>query len=110
MNNIRRTKTKIIYTETIMAALAVVIAVAATVAAPAVQQILPSAYAATATGGSAITEGACSTGSFADNFLASVTSACGPNSSGSAAGDVALCMGDEGSMTIGIKGTCSTSN
>lgn len=109
MKDIRRIKTKIISTEAIMAALAVV-AFAATIAAPAVQQILPSAYAATATGSSAITEGACSTGSFADNFLASVTSACGPNSSSSAAGDVALCMGDGGSISIGVKGTCSTSN
>ena len=73
---------------------AVIALVGATTAAatiiPAGQQIVPSAYAATATGGSAITEDACSTGSFADNFLASVSSSCGPNSSTSAGGDVAL--------------------
>jgi hypothetical protein len=55
------------------------------------QQIIPSAYAATATGGSAITEGACSTGSFADMLLASVASSCGPNFSDSAAGAMAFC-------------------
>jgi hypothetical protein len=94
-----------------VAALAVVVAVTAVIglAAPAAMQVIPSAYAATATGGSAITEGACSTGTFADNILASVASSCGPNLSKSAAGDVALCI-DDGSISIGIEGACSTSN
>jgi len=105
-----KTKTSI---KTVMAtALAVVVAVTAIaeIAAPAAVQVIPSAYAQTATGGSAITEGACSTGTFADNFLASAASSCGPNLSNSAAGDVAVCMGDAGSLSIGVKGTCSTSN
>jgi hypothetical protein len=102
-----KTKTSI---KTIMAAaLAVVVAVTA-IAELAAVQVIPSAYASTATGGSAITEGACSTGTFADNFLASVASSCGPNLSNSAAGDVAICVGDAGSASVGIKGTCSTSN
>ena len=98
--------------KTVMAALAVVVAVTAVIelAAPAAMQVIPGAYAATATGGSAITEGACSTGTFADNILASLASSCGPNLSNSAAGDVALCIGDDGSVLIGIEGACSTSN
>ena len=90
--------------------IAAVAANAAILVAPTVQQMLPSAYAATATGGSAITDGACSTGSFADDFLASVSSSCGPNSSGSAAGPVALCKGQDDSLSVAIDGTCSISN
>src|SRR5215211_1399220 len=108
MEDTIRTKRKLILTGTIMmAALAAAAAVTATVAAV---QIIPSAYAATATGGSAITEGACSTGTFADNLLGSAATSCGPNLSSSAGGDLALCTGFEGSISIGIKGTCSVTN
>jgi hypothetical protein len=69
MKSTLRIKEKVILTAILLAAaLAVVAATAITQAE--VQQIISSAYAATATGGSAITEGACSIGSFADNFLA----------------------------------------
>jgi hypothetical protein len=103
-----RTKTRnLIWTGTLVS----VIAFAAISLGPGLaQRMLPTAYAATATGGSAITEGACSTGSFADDSLASLSSSCGPNFSNSASGDVVLCMSDQGSISIGIKGTCSSSN
>jgi hypothetical protein len=108
MDNTIRTKSKLILTGIIMmVALAATAAVTATVA---VVQIIPSAYAATATGGSASTEGACSTGTFADNLLASTGTSCGPNLSGSAGGDIALCTDFEGSISFGFKGTCSLSN
>jgi hypothetical protein len=104
MKKTLRIKTKIILTGTIMAALVV----AAATVAPAIQQIIPSAYAATATGGSAITEGACSTGSVADNLTASIASSCGPDLSGSAAGNVAICEGRDGSAALAVgSGTCS---
>jgi hypothetical protein len=89
-----------------MATFAAALAVAILVA-PAVQQILPSAYAATATG-AAIPEGACSTGGFADDLLESVASSCGPNSSGSAAGKVAICTSEDGNIAMALDGgTCS---
>jgi hypothetical protein len=105
MKNTLRIKTKIIIlTGTIMAALVV----AAATVAPAIQQIIPSAYAQTAAGSSAITDGACSTGSFADNLTASVAASCGPNLSGSAAGGVAICRGEDGGAALAVGGgTCS---
>jgi hypothetical protein len=111
MENALRIKTRIIIKTIMMTALAVVVtAVIAIVELAPTVQIIPGAYAAIATGGSAITEGACSTGTFADDLLASLSSSCGPNSSSDAAGDVAFCTGDDLSISIGIKGTCSTSN
>jgi hypothetical protein len=109
MEDTLKIKTKIIIKTIMVAVLAVVAVTAIAELAPAVQ-VIPSAYAATATGGSAITEGACSTGTFADNLLASHSSSCGPNLSSGAAGDVAFCMRDDLSISIGIRGTCSTSN
>src|SRR5688500_8308618 len=108
MKNLLSQSKKIILTRTFM--VAAVAANAAILVAPTVQQMLPSAYAATASGSSAATEGACSSGSFADNFLASVSGSCGPNSSGSAAGPVALCKGDDSNISLAIQGTCSISN
>jgi hypothetical protein len=107
MENTIRIKRKLILTGTIM--MAALAAAAATATLTAIH-IIPSAYAATATGGSAITEGACSTGTFADNLLASAATSCSPNLSGSAGGDVALCTDYEGSISIGIKGTCTVTN
>lgn|SRR5215211_677332 len=109
MENTLTIKTKIIIKSIMAAALAIVAVTAIAELAPAVQ-VIPSSYAATATGGSAITDGACSTGTFADTLLASLSSSCGPNSSSGAAGDVAFCMRHDLSTSIGIKGTCSTSN
>lgn len=103
-------KTNTILTGTIMVVAALAVATAATLGPPTIQQIIPSAYAATSSSSGAITEGACSSGGFADDFLASTTNSCGPNSSGSAAGQVALCKGDKGGLTLAIQGTCSISN
>jgi hypothetical protein len=100
-------KTRTILTGTIIVA-ALTVAAATAITPAAVQQIIPSAYAATATGGSAITEGACSTGSVADNLTASIASSCGPDLSGSAAGNVAICEGRDGSAALAVgSGTCS---
>jgi hypothetical protein len=109
MKSILRIKAKkIILAEILIVATFAAVA-AALLVAPAVQQkILPSAYAQTAAGSSAITEGACSTGSFADDFLASIAASCGPNSSGSAAGGVAICTGEDGGAALAVGGgTCS---
>lgn len=89
-----------------LAAMAVALIAASGIAV----QVIPNAYAAAAAGSSAITEGACSTGSFAENLLASVAASCGPNFSGSAAGEVAICSGEDGTFAVGIQGTCSISN
>ncbi len=109
MKNRVKIKTRMIAKTVMVAALSVVAVAAITELVPAVH-VIPSAYAQTATGSSAITEGACSNGSFADNFLASSSSSCAPDFSGSSAGYVALCMGDDYSISLAIKGTCSTSN
>jgi hypothetical protein len=109
MKSILRIKAKkIILAEILIVATFAAVA-AALLVAPAVQQkILPSAYAATATGGSAITDGACSGGSFADDFLASSATSCGPNASGSAAGNVAICRGEDSGAALAVGGgTCS---
>jgi hypothetical protein len=90
--------------------MAAALAIAAVATILSAVQVIPSAYAVTATGGSAITEGACSTGSFANDLLASIASSCGQNASDTAAGDIAICKGDEGGISIAIKGSCSTSN
>ena len=107
-------KTKTSIKTVIVTALAAVVAVTAIaeLAAPGAVQVIPSAYAQAGTVGSTTTGDVCSSGSFADTLgqLASAASSCGPNLSNSAAGDVAICMGDAGSISIGIKGPCSTSN
>lgn len=66
------------------------------------------AFAASASGGSAITEGSCSTGVLA-SLSASLSTSCGPNFSGSAAGDLAFCRGLNGASSFAILGTCSAS-
>lgn len=109
-NILKATKTILAATFTVTMAVFAVAIAAAILGAPAIQQVLPSAYAATAAS-SAIPEGACSTGSFADELLESVVSSCGPNSSGSAAGLVAICTSEDGSVSMALNGgTCSTSN
>jgi hypothetical protein len=51
-----------------------------------------------------------STDTFADNLLGSAATSYGPNLSGSAGGDLALCTDFEGSISIEIRGACSITN